>query len=65
MTEKEAFLAELEKLSKAETLGDEIRKGENVCVDDYAGGNIDDAYDKGYGDGQTHLARLVLKFLVD
>jgi hypothetical protein len=34
---------------------------ENLAVDDYAGGNIDDAYDGGERAGYVQLAREVLE----
>lgn len=36
---------------------------EEFQPDDYAGGNIDDAYSGGYSDGQIELARQILKTL--
>jgi hypothetical protein len=35
--------------------------GEDVCVFDYSGSNVDDAYEMGERDGQTELARELLK----
>lgn len=36
---------------------------EDFNVDDYAGGNIDDAYCGGFRDGQINLARELLELL--
>lgn len=33
---------------------------EDVCVDDYAGGNVDDAFDVGERAGEVMLARRIL-----
>jgi membrane protein implicated in regulation of membrane protease activity len=65
MNSQEKMVEELRKLAKAETIGDLRDVGEDVVIDDYAGGNVDDAYWTGYNDGMTELARKVLVFLVD
>ena len=36
-------------------------EGEDVIVDDYAGGNVDDAFSLGVTEGETLLARDILK----
>lgn len=36
---------------------------EDSCVDDFAGGNVDDAYEGGYRSGETDMARYVLNRL--
>ena len=46
----------LEDLAKRHCWDDE----EDFNVDDYAGGNIDDAYSGGYSYGQANLARHML-----
>jgi hypothetical protein len=55
------MLEELKDLASEKTIGDEQEAGEDVVVDDYAGGNVDDAYWKGHNDGQIDLARQLLK----
>lgn len=57
------LIESLKKLAAEETLDDLIDKGEDVCVDDFAGGNVDDAYSTGYNDGQVALARDILKVI--
>jgi hypothetical protein len=47
----------LEQLAKRQCWCDD----EDFCVDDYAGGNINDAYENGLDDGETLLARALLK----
>lgn len=49
----------LEKLSAQSTVLENMDN--NDCIHDWAGGNIDDAYDMGIEDGQTLLARELLK----
>lgn len=46
----------LEKIANGETLVDS-----ETCHDDYAGGDIDDAYAKGMEDGEIELARQLLE----
>ena len=36
----------------------------NFCVDDYAGGNEDDAFYGGQRDGQVQLSRLIREVMV-
>ena len=64
MKSKEEFIEELKKYAQRETLNDLADAGENVCIDDFAGGNLDDAYWTGYKDAETELARKVLKFFI-
>jgi hypothetical protein len=47
------------KLAKNETIFDGDDDGD-VVIDDYAGGNVDDAYYLGERNGQTYLARDIL-----
>ncbi len=54
-------LEQLKIMAQTETIDDEINTGKDVVVDDYAGGNVDDAYWKGHSDGQAILARDLLK----
>lgn len=56
---KEETIKMLEKLALNSTIHDE--DGNYACVDDYAGGNVDDAYRIGHNDGQIELARIILK----
>jgi hypothetical protein len=51
-----AMKAKLEKLASRECWSDD----EDFMVDDYAGGNIDDAYYGGNADGEAGLARALL-----
>ena len=41
----------------------ELCEEEDSIVDDWAGGNIDDAYELGVKDGQIIMARKILKAL--
>lgn len=45
-------------LAKDTTIYDQ--GGEHTLVDEYAGGNVDDAYELGEEDGKTELAREIL-----
>lgn len=63
MRTKERFIEELKQYAKKETMDDLLERGEEVYPDDFAGGNIDDAYNSGFNHGQTMLAREVLYFL--
>lgn len=49
--------AKLKKLASRKCWSD----GDNFVVDDMAGGNVDDAYDGGWRDGETMLARELLE----
>jgi hypothetical protein len=55
----EELIARLKKLAENTVWLDD----EDLCVDDYAGGNIDDAFQGGQNSGQTELAREVLDVL--
>lgn len=52
----------LKKMAKRKCWSDEFNadEGEIFRVDDFAGGNIDDAYFGGVEDGKSELARSVL-----
>jgi len=51
----EKFLRNIDE--KGTTIWDD---NENAMIDDYAGGNIDDAYYRGNSDGEIELARQIL-----
>lgn len=55
----EKIKAELERLAACKASCDD----ENFMVNDYAGGNIDDAYSLGQDDGEIMLARNLLKLI--
>ena len=65
MKTKEEFIEELKKLSVRETITDMMATEEDVVIDDFAGGNVDDAYYSGVSDGEAILARKVLKILIN
>ena len=50
---KSTTIQMLEKLAAKQTVYDL----DNESIDDYVGGNIDDAYSRGIKDGETLLAR--------
>lgn len=52
----EEMIERLKALAKRTAWADE----EDLIVDDYAGGNVDDAYSGGERDGQIQLARDIL-----
>ena len=58
----QAMIDRLKQLAEAECFYDD--KDEDVIVDDYAGGNIDDAFYVGERAGEVVLAREILADLV-
>jgi hypothetical protein len=54
------YIETLKKLAKRKTWQDTIYDDEDTVIDDFAGGNVDDAFDGGYRSGETDLARQVL-----
>lgn len=54
----EQMIDRLKELARRECYHDD--EGDDVIVDDYAGGNVDDAFDLGERAGETMLARDVL-----
>ena len=50
----EKLIEELKKLARTECIP------EDACIDDYAGGNVDDAFYHGQTEGQATLARYIL-----
>lgn len=46
-----------------ETVHDLLEEDEDTIVDDFAGGNVDDAYDRGFTSGRVDAIRDVLKIL--
>ena len=57
----EAMIEELKRIARQECFYDD--EDEDVIVDDYAGGNIDDAFSVGETAGETMLARRLLEDL--
>ncbi len=43
--------------------GDVLMYGDDFCADDYAGGNIDDAWDGGFNDGVSGTANDILAII--
>lgn len=56
------MIKKLKKIAARKCWSDECNAedGDVFCVDDFAGGNIDDAYFGGVADGRADLARSVL-----
>ena len=54
------MIERLKGLATRKTWNDEMTDSEDLCVYDFAGGNIDDAYFAGIDSGKTELARAVL-----
>lgn len=63
MENKQQLIPHLEKLAKKNCWGDRMEKDEGVYIDDFAGGNVDDAYQGGVDTGETWLARDILPFI--
>lgn len=57
------MVEKLKKMAETRVWADSLNNEQDVIVDDYAGGNIDDAYYGGYDSGETQLARIVLMSL--
>lgn len=53
------FIARLIKAAQRTTWSDQCQNNGDV-IDDFAGGNVDDAYDGGQRDGETELAQEIL-----
>ena len=54
------MVAKLISLAKDKTIYDNEDEDEDVVIDDFAGGNVDDAYNIGQSDGEIYLARRIL-----
>ena len=55
------YIETLKTLAKRKTWQDKLN--EDTVIDDFAGGNVDDAFDGGYRAGETDTARQVLDTL--
>ena len=64
MTEKD-ILNELVEILKPIANKEALADNDDFMVDDYAGGNIDDAYYHGVDDGEIYHARRMLRYLVE
>lgn len=60
VTISEEMFSRLKKLASEECWDDEIQSGETI-VDDFAGGNIDEAYSGGFSSGEVSIAREILE----
>jgi hypothetical protein len=60
MLDDEKFVERLKKAAERQSW---TEKDEDSIIDDYAGGNVDDAYHGGVEDGETYLAREILTHL--
>lgn len=57
-----------EKIAQIERLiahNEYVERGEGFNVWDYAGGNVDDAYQMGFGDGENSMAEAIRRILND
>lgn len=60
----EEFITKLKKLAASDAWVDELdEEGSDVTIDDFAGGNVDDAFWGGHRSGEIQLARDVLSEL--
>jgi hypothetical protein len=57
----EEMIAYLKKLANKDSIYDCEDEDEDIVINDYVGGNIDDAFDSGEQNGEIILAREVLK----
>lgn len=51
----------LKALARRVTIRDRQEEDDAICVDDFAGGNVDDAYEHGLLDGEVEMARDILR----
>ncbi len=65
MKNKQRLISHLEKLAKKNCWDDRMEKDEGGYIDDFAGGNVDDAYQGGMDTGETWLARDILPVIKD
>jgi FKBP-type peptidyl-prolyl cis-trans isomerase (trigger factor) len=59
-TLSEKTIERLKKLAKQETWADAMKKDNDVLVVDFAGTNVDDAFEGGVDVGNTEIARLII-----
>ena len=59
----EEFIQRLKELAASDAWADELGDGSDVIIDDFAGGNVDDAFWGGYESGEIQLAREILSEL--
>lgn len=59
----EEFIQRLKKLAASDAWVDELGDGSDVIIDDFAGGNVDDAFWGGLRSGEIQLAREILSEL--
>lgn len=50
-------------LLEAEACNNKWRKNPEELVDEYACGNVDDAYDGGFNDGKKYIAERILDYI--
>ncbi|WP_445978436.1 hypothetical protein [Stenotrophomonas muris] len=53
----------LKALARRVTIRDRQEEDDDVCIDDFAGGNLDGAYEHGLLDGEVEMARDILREL--
>jgi len=63
MTLTPEYIETLKTLAKRKTWQDRMDEKEDTVIEDFAGGNVDDAFDGGYRAGETDTARQVLDTL--
>lgn len=60
----EKFIEKLKQLARQTTWADAAEEdGDEFMIDDYCGGNVDDAFSGGESVGETNLAREILTHL--
>jgi hypothetical protein len=59
----EQIIGHLKTIAVKESIYDNISDEEIVGIDDYAAGNIDDAYALGLDEGEIYLARHLLRMV--
>jgi len=63
MTLTPEYIETLKTLAKRKTWQDKMDEKEDTVIEDFAGSNVDDAFDGGYRAGEAGVAREVLDTL--
>lgn len=59
----EQVIEKLKEIAESDSVFDSIHEDGYFCVNDYAGGNMDDAFSLGLEEGEIELARKLLDMM--